>query len=301
MTKKGIDISSWQRGISFDSLKGKVDFIILRAGFTGTSDGVSKKIDSEFETFYKEAKAQKIPVGAYWYSCANTKEKGIAEANYMYENALKGKKFEYPIYIDVENNEYQRVGKEKIADAIIGFCETLEAKGYYVGVYANLNYFNNYIATSRLTKYDKWVAYWASEEPVFKYGDYNMWQNSSSGYIGGYRLDTDIAYLDFPTIMQTKGLNGYSKEETPTSPGEDNNEDDKTCKEQLALKEEEIKKLEEENASLKEELAKTKPQQTEDTPDPLKDYQVFIAPSDDNYYLYLKSGDQVYFKELDQE
>ena len=128
-----------------------------------------------------------------------------------------------------------------------------------------------------------------------------MWQNSSSGYIGGYRLDTDIAYLDFPTIMQTKGLNGYSKEETPTSPGEDNNEDDKTCKEQLALKEEEIKKLEEENASLKEELAKTKPQQTEDTPDPLKDYQVFIAPSDDNYYLYLKSGDQVYFKELDQE
>ena len=79
MTKKGIDISSWQRGISFASLKGKVDFIILRAGFTGTSDGVSKKIDSEFETFYKEAKAQKIPVGAYWYSCANTKEKGIAE------------------------------------------------------------------------------------------------------------------------------------------------------------------------------------------------------------------------------
>ena len=299
MTKKGIDISSWQRGISFDSLKGKVDFIILRAGFTGTSDGVSKKIDSEFETFYKEAKAQKIPVGAYWYSCANTKEKGIAEANYMYENALKGKKFEYPIYIDVENNEYQRVGKEKIADAIIGFCETLEAKGYYVGVYANLNYFDNYIATSRLTKYDKWVAYWASEEPSFKYGDYNMWQNSSSGYIGGYRLDTDVAYLDFPTIMQTKGLNGYSKEETPTSPGEDNNENDNTCEEQLALKEEEIKKLEEENASLKEELAKL--QQTEDPTDPLKDYQVFTAPSDDNYYLYLKSGDQVYFKELTEE
>ena len=299
MTKKGIDISSWQRGISFASLKGKVDFIILRAGFTGTSDGVSKKIDSEFETFYKEAKTQKIPVGAYWYSCANTKEKGIAEANYMYENALKGKKFEYPIYIDVENNEYQKVGKERIADAIIGFCETLEAKGYYVGVYANLNYFNNYIATSRLAKYDKWVAYWASEEPAFKYGDYNMWQNSSSGYIGGYRLDTDVAYLDFPTIMQTKGLNGYSKEEIPTDPGDDNNGNTATCEEQLAAKDAKIKKLEAENTTLKEEIAKL--HQTEASPDPLKDYQVFTAPSDDNYYLYLKTGDQVYFKELDQE
>lgn len=259
---------------------------------------VKRSIQS-LRPFIKKLKRKKFRVGAYWYSCANTKEKGIAEANYMYENALKGKKFEYPIYIDVENNEYQKVGKERIADAIIGFCETLEAKGYYVGVYANLNYFNNYIATSRLAKYDKWVAYWASEEPAFKYGDYNMWQNSSSGYIGGYRLDTDVAYLDFPTIMQTKGLNGYSKEEIPTDPGDDNNGNTATCEEQLAAKDAKIKKLEAENTTLKEEIAKL--QQTEASPDPLKDYQVFTAPSDDNYYLYLKTGDQVYFKELDQE
>lgn len=31
---KGIDISSWQKGINFDTLKNNVDFIILRAGFT---------------------------------------------------------------------------------------------------------------------------------------------------------------------------------------------------------------------------------------------------------------------------
>lgn len=79
MTKKGIDISSWQRGISFASLKGKVDLYYLKMqAFTGTSEVSVKRHDSEFETFYKEAKTQKIPVGAYWYSCANTKEKGIA-------------------------------------------------------------------------------------------------------------------------------------------------------------------------------------------------------------------------------
>ena len=118
-------------------------------------------------------------------------------------------------------------------------------------------------------------------------------------YIGGYRLDTDVAYLDFPTIMQTKGLNGYSKEEIPTDPGDDNNGNTATCEEQLAAKDAKIKKLEAENTTLKEEIAKL--QQTEASPDPLKDYQVFTAPSDDNYYLYLKTGDQVYFKELDQE
>ena len=278
--KKGIDISVWQKGISFDALKGKVDFIILRAGFTGTSDGVSKKKDSEFENFYKQAKERGIPVGAYWYSCANTKAKGISEANFMYENCLKGKTFEYPIYIDVENNEYQRVGKDKVADAITGFLETLEEKGYYVGVYANLNYFNNYIQTSKLSKYDKWVAYWGTDKPKFNYGEYNMWQNSNSGYIGGYRLDTDVAYLDFPNIMKQKGLNGFNKEEMPEIiPEEKINE--------------QIKKLVEENLSLKEEIEKLKEQLNNISID---NYKEFVSYKDDNYYIYLKKGEKVYYQ-----
>ncbi len=218
MERKGLDISSYQKGINFDEIKSKVDFLILRTGFTGWGgDGTNKNKDSCFEDFYSKSKARGIPVGAYWYSCANTYEKGKAEAEYLYNNCLKGKQFEYPIYMDVEEDRHQQVGKSKMADAIKGFCEYLENKGYYVGIYANSNYFNNYIDTAKLSMYDKWLAVWTSNKPSFKYGDYGLWQNSSSGYISGMRVDTDYAYKDYPSIIRNAGLNGYSKgtSETP--------------------------------------------------------------------------------------
>ena len=193
MERKGLDISSYQKGINFDEIKSKVDFLILRAGFTGWGgDGTNKNKDSCFEDFYSKSKARGIPVGAYWYSCANTYEKGKAEAEYLYNNCLKGKQFEYPIYMDVEEDRHQQVGKARIADAIKGFCEYLENKGYYVGIYANSNYFNNFIDTVKLSMYDKWLAVWTSNKQTFKYGDYGLWQNSSSGYVSGMRVDTDV-------------------------------------------------------------------------------------------------------------
>lgn len=218
MERKGIDISSYQKGINFDTIKSCVEFAILRAGFTGWGgDGTGKNKDSCFEDFYRQAKAKGIPVGAYWYSCANTYAKGKAEAEYMYNNCLKGKQFEYPIYMDVEEDRHQQVGKSRMADAIKGFCEYLENKGYYVGIYANSNYFNNFIDTAKLYMYDKWLAVWTSNKPSFRYGDYGLWQNSSSGYISGMRVDTDYAYKDYPTIIKKAGLNGYSKG-TPETP-----------------------------------------------------------------------------------
>lgn len=218
MERKGLDISSYQRGINFDVVKSNVDFLILRAGFTGWGgDGTNKNKDSCFEDFYNQSKARGIPVGAYWYSCANTYDKGRAEAEYLYNNCLRGKQFEYPIYMDVEEDRHQQVGKSRMADAIKGFCEYLENKGYYVGIYANSNYFNNFIDTAKLSMYDKWLAVWTSNKPSFKYGDYGLWQNSSSGYISGMRVDTDYAYKDYPTIIKKAGLNGYLKG-TPETP-----------------------------------------------------------------------------------
>ena len=210
---KGLDISSYQQGINFNSIKSSgVDFLILRAGFTGWGTGVNYNKDNCFENFYKQAKQLNIPVGAYWYSCANNYEKGVAEAKFMYENCLKGKQFEFPIYIDVEEDRHQKVGKTYVTSAIKGFCETLEKLGYYVGIYANLNYFNNYINTPALSMYDKWFAYWKKDlnKPSFPYGDYGLWQNSSDGYVVDQRVDTNIAYKDYSTIIKNAKLNGFT-------------------------------------------------------------------------------------------
>ena len=210
MATKGLDISTYQKGINFDSIKNSGwNFLILRAGFTGWGTGVNYNKDDCFEDFYKQAKARGINVGAYWYSCANTKQKGIDEANFMYNNCLKGKQFEYPIYIDVEDEHHQIKTKSGTTDAIIGFCETLENLGYYVGIYANSNWFKNYIETSRLNDYDKWLAQWTSSQPNFM--SYGVWQNSSSGAVGNKTVDTNYSYKDYPTIIKNGGFNGFSK------------------------------------------------------------------------------------------
>ena len=219
MEKRGLDISSYQNGISFNAIKNSVEFLILRAGFTGWGTGVSYNKDNCFENFYNQAKSRGIPVGAYWYSCANTYQKGVDEANYMYNNCLKGKQFEYPIYIDVEDTHHQVGNKNGVTQAIKGFCETLEAKGYYVGIYASdISGFQDKMNIGELNAYDKWVArYGSTPKYVSSYG---MWQSSSSGRINGYNgnLDTDVAYKDYPSIIKSNGLNGYAGGTVTPSP-----------------------------------------------------------------------------------
>lgn len=223
---KGLDISSYQKGINFNAIKNAgIEFLILRAGFTGWGTGVNYNKDSCFESFYNSSKQYNIPVGAYWYSCADTKEKGIAEAKYMYENCLKGKQFEYPIYIDVEDTHHQANNKNGVTDAIISFCEYLENLGYYVGIYASdISGFKDKMNINELTAYDKWVARYGSKPQYVT--NYGMWQSSSSGKINGYNgnLDIDEAYKDYPNIIKNNGLNGYSKNNENTVVKKDNNQ-----------------------------------------------------------------------------
>lgn len=226
MAVKGVDLSKHNGSLKIaDVKKAGYDFVILRGAYTGYSSKRPKVKDPKFEDYYKQCKALKMPVGCYYYSCATSKAGGINEANFLYDNCLKGKTFEYPIYIDVEESRWQAHNKKGVTDAIIGFCETLKAKGYKnVGIYASVDWFNNKIDTSRLNAYTKWVAAWRSTKPSFKYNHFDMWQNSDNGKIAGHRVDTNICYVDFakpkeapkptlkPTPAKPSAKKGYTGE-----------------------------------------------------------------------------------------
>lgn len=235
---RGVDISVYQKNLKIAQIKDAgYGFAILRGGFTGYGASRTKNKDTSFESFYAQAKEIGFPVGVYYYSCATNRAEGIAEAEYLYENCLKGKKFEFPIYIDVEEKRWQLGKKKEVTDAIIGFCEYLESKKYYVGVYASLDWFKNKLETDRLKGFTKWVACWATKKPAFKWNAFDLWQDSSSGNINGCRIDTDWSYVDFPKIIEQLGLNGYTEgiiEEDEGTPCEDSiepvedNKDDNT-------------------------------------------------------------------------
>ena len=216
--KKGIDISKYQAGINLSNIKNAgYDFVIIRAGYTGWGDGESKAKDPNFEGFYSQAKSAGLGVGAYYFTIATSYQEGVEEAEWLYNNCIRGKQFDYPIYIDVEDDtggkQYLRkAGKNATTQGIKGFCETMEKLGYYVGIYASdISGFKDMMNINELTDYDKWVARYGSKPSYVT--SYGMWQTTSSGKVNGYSgsLDLNEAYKDYPNIIKSNGLNGYSK------------------------------------------------------------------------------------------
>ena len=67
----------------------------------------------------------------------------------------------------------------------------MNSNGYdYVGIYANLNWFNNKLNDSRLDKYPKWIAQW-NDECTYK-KEYDMWQYTSDGQVDGINGRVDM-------------------------------------------------------------------------------------------------------------
>ncbi len=233
----GIDISAWQEGLNFNDVQADAEFVILRAGYTGYGTGVSLNADVCFDDFYNQAKAKGIPVGAYWYSCANTYEKGWNEAEFMYENCLKGKTFEFPIFMDVENSHWQSYDsddcqvdkttitraqlKAGVTDAIKGFCDYMESKNMYVGVYS-YTYFLKYFESAEITaKYDFWLANYSVSAPEDGCDGLTvtMWQYTDSHALNGTskKVDANYVYKDFESIIRQQGKNGFSTSEDTTT------------------------------------------------------------------------------------
>lgn len=211
----GIDLSTWQRGYPYSrasqskaTKSGGVKFAIIRAGFGTTKD-------NQFEAHYKNAKKQGWGVGAYWYTYAKNVSQAKAEIK-AFLKVIKGKKFEYPIYLDMEDGSIRGVGKSTLNAIVQEYGNELQKAGYYFGVYTNLDWYKNKISGDSLNKkYDWWIACWTKTMPSLR--KCGMWQFGGSSNaiqspeIAGVVTDQDYAYFDYPNIMKKLGKNGYGK------------------------------------------------------------------------------------------
>ena len=102
--------------------------------------------------------------------------------------------------------------KAGATEAAIAFCRAMEAAGYYAGIYSSTySGFRDRLDDSKLTPFTHWVAQYASKCTYG--GSYGIWQYSSSGQVNGIsgRVDMDVSYQDFPSIIKAGGYNGYAK------------------------------------------------------------------------------------------
>ena len=200
---KGIDVSYHNGTIDWKRVKqSEVEYAIIRCGY-GTND--KSQDDKKWEENVKGCTDNNIPYGVYLYSYADTVEKASSEADHAIR-LLQGKKFKYPVYYDLEEDAIRkRLSKTEIANIAKTFCNKLSAKGYTVGIYANKDWFTNYLTDSCFNNWTKWVAQYNT---VCNYqGKYDMWQCSSTGSVPGISGKVDLNYSYSPFENSNGGGN----------------------------------------------------------------------------------------------
>ena len=195
---KGIDVSSFQGKPDWTKVKNSgIKFAILR---------IHQKsgIDTSFEHNYKGCKSNGILIGGYKYSYALTPAQAIDEAEDVL-SVLGGRGLDFPVFYDLEWSQQRSLGKQAIENIAVAFLTRIKKAGYKVGIYCNLDWYNN-VLTDALKQYDCWIArYPASDNgsvqerlrPNVGVG----WQYSSKGKVSGIsgNVDMDVFYTDYRT------------------------------------------------------------------------------------------------------
>lgn len=225
--KKVIDVSKHNGTVNYEAIKNAGIYgVIIRVGYKRPGNPAVK--DPMFEINYMHAKEAGLMVGAYWYSYAanaiNAKEDATACLDF-----IKGKRFELPIYYDVEENSMIS-SKSKIQELnkmIPAFCSSVENEKYFVGIYSTNSWFTSYISSENAKRYTCWVARWSTYKPTV---EFDLWQYTAkatfpdnfqpytSELLSPTRasvrefipFDCSYLYRDFPTIIKNNKLNGFA-------------------------------------------------------------------------------------------
>ena len=189
----GIDVSAHNGKIDWEKVKKDgINFAIIRCGFGQNKESQD---DKYFEYNISECERLNIPYGVYLYSYALDENSAISEAEHVLR-LIEGHNPEYGIWLDMEDadgykQENGMPSNETLINICITFVEKIKEKGYEdVGIYASLYWWNNQLNSTKLDKYDKWIAQW-NDSCTYK-KDFVMWQYTSQGRVDGINTNVDM-------------------------------------------------------------------------------------------------------------
>ena len=217
MKEMVIDVSHWDGDIDikgFKHIRGCWGVIVKAGGF---ETNLGRYKDSRFEDNYNKAVACEMHVGAYYYSVATTTDAAKADAEH-FMSLLKGRRFDLPVYYDIEDQRQFKLSPRALTDVIHAFIRTLNDHGYYGGVYTGGSAWINNMYHEELLEYADWIAAWRAEWPSYA-GDIGMWQQGSINLQSGAiayadvsgNTDLDWCIVDYPERI----VNGYKNNCTP--------------------------------------------------------------------------------------
>lgn len=232
----GVDVSTYQGEIDWPMLAANdISFVIMRGG-KRPDEKTDYFTDDRFEQNYVSARNVGLKIGVYLYCGATTWETFEATV-YEFLETIEGKQFDYPVYLDVEQAQQEKLGKAVMTQYVLDALAIIKDAGFETGVYANLNWFTNHLDRDAIDAegYPLWLARYTHDCESYDYSDpYSMWQYSDKGYmpglgVGATAVDLDVSYVDFnyhPELHPTRDtaydaylpLRAHMLEETYTTP-----------------------------------------------------------------------------------
>ncbi len=213
-TMKGIDVSKWNGDIDWKKVaESDVDYAIIRCGF---GDDYVSQDDVYWEKNVKGCEENDIPFGVYIYSYAENVNQAKSEFAHVMR-LIQGHTLNFPIYLDVEDSVQAKLPKTTLTKIINTFVEAVHNQGYEVGIYANLNWWTNYIDASIANNqtWFKWVAQYNNTGTTYQ-GIYQMWQCTSTGRVNGIYGDVDLNFWFGP--VRTRQYNAKNVQLTTPPP-----------------------------------------------------------------------------------
>lgn len=212
-----IDVSKWQGTMNWATVKNAgVKHAMIRAGYGNSV----RQIDPQFKRNAAQCIALGIDFGVYWYSYATSPEMARQEARCCLQ-VIQGLKPTMPVAYDIEYEPgILALSNAQRTAMVKAFLEEVEAAGYYGILYASTDFIRNRLNWTELTQYDVWAAQYGSRCtcPL----PYGIWQYSSSNPLRipgfGTSLDCNHVYKDYPSIIQSAGLNGFTAPDPNPAP-----------------------------------------------------------------------------------
>lgn len=205
-TYTGADLSVHNGAVNMAGVKQSGhSFVLLREGYGDELSYPGQK-DARFESNYANAKTAGLSVGAYHYMYATTVNGARREAQGFINN-LKGKSFDMPIALDIEERSQYNLSLETVEAITKAFIDVCETAGYYVMLYSYESFLTAKFSADFRKRYDVWCAN-ITRTPSIAYG---IHQYSFTGTVSGIsgRVDLNRTSCDYPSIIKQAGKNGF--------------------------------------------------------------------------------------------
>lgn len=200
MTKQGIDVSKWQKGLDFNLAKKQgYDFCIVRAGRTGSNG--RPIMDELFYENINKAKDAGLDLGIYFYSLATDAVTAHREAewiNHLLTTDLCNTHLKAGVWLDVEDPRQASLSPAKLTSVVMAAINRLNSYGVYVGIYSSYNFLTHNLILKNFPDYVPiWVAQYGQTNQLKKMYPRRQipcWQFSDKGEIGKFQVDLNVWY-----------------------------------------------------------------------------------------------------------